>query len=73
MQLKISSDIFDGCKYIKAGSVDEIRLPPQEQSDLVPHCLSKRLLKHFSRRQKTVDSQLYCSPAFKRIYVGIKQ
>ena len=26
--------------------------PTQEQSDLVPHCLTKRLLNHFSRRQK---------------------
>ena len=24
----------------------------QQQSDLEPHCLSKRLQKHFSRRQK---------------------
>ena len=30
----------------------QIRLLLQEQSNLGPHCLTKRLLKQFSRRQK---------------------
>ena len=37
---------------IEANSVDPIRLLLQEQSDLGPHCLTKRLLKHFRRQQK---------------------
>ena len=33
---------------VEANGVD----PEQEQSDLGLHCLTKRLLKHFNRRQK---------------------
>ena len=51
---------------------NQIRLPLREQSDLGLNCVSNRLLKHFSRRQKqmiiviggsvVVDSLLIVTP-----------
>ena len=37
---------------IEANGVDPEQTAPKEQSDLGPHCLPKRLFKHFSRREK---------------------
>ena len=35
--------------------MDPEQTAPMEQSDLGPHCLPWRLLKHFSRREKADD------------------
>ena len=57
MHLKMSSAEVVCCEQlpnitdelsIEANSVD----PEQEQSDLGSHCLPKKVLKHFSRREK---------------------
>ena len=60
MHLKMSSAEIVCCKllpkvtdelHIEANGVDPEQTAPKEQSDLGPHCLPKRLFKHFSRRE----------------------
>ena len=38
--------------------MDPYQTAPMEQSDLGLHCLTKRPLKHFSRRQKVLPTSL---------------